>query len=339
MIWCIQIKDVGALGPREYKLYNTEKRSIKIVSEKELLKSNLSIENLQIDNSKNNKVVSRMGSLDKITNKLGVIVLGKYSDGSVKIVDSSGIESRLSFNDFQSFYNWHPAYNAKISHGTIMGINWSIPLLDEESYLSCTIGWSDWHDFILDYGRSQTELKLRLTSKAIKLKFSYSSDLSKKILDFVEDVNMVMVDNVVKFDTFDNLLSFLSSLEKRISMPVRVNFKFLESSSGWNPDDWDLLEFYELLYGTDNYNYSTNTAKLFISQSKEIIDHLTPLCQDLKLSFTHSPYTTLSEITSSTKLNSFELQHDFFHVPIFYLCIPYVEPPSFFSGLKSWFKS
>ena len=337
MIWCIQIKDVGALGPRIFKLYNTKNKEIKEIEERNLISL---VKDGKIVNLKyTDKIESSMGLLDKITNKSCMLVLGKYSDNRIKVVDSSGQEQILSFADFEQLYRFMPTQNAKVSHGTVMGINWSIPLLEEEDYLFCNIGWYDWHDFILDYGHSKTELKLRLTSKFIKLKLEYSDNLNQKISDFVEHTNMVMVNNIIKFDTFENLLSFLSSLQKYLQVPAVVNFKFIANSSGWNPDDWDLLDFYELLYGKENYNYSTNTANLFVSQSKEIIDYLTPLCKGFNLSLTSSPYMTLSELTSSVKFNSFELQHDFSSKPIFYLSIPYVEPPSFFSGLKSWLRS
>ena len=107
----------------------------------------------------NTWIESSSGSLDKITNKVGFVVLSKTVSPTgellnVRVVDSNGEERIMSYKEAQSIFSVNPAQNAKLSHNTIMGIKCKLPelkmengVLTERKGLNCRLFFKDWSDF------------------------------------------------------------------------------------------------------------------------------------------------------------------------------------------------
>lgn len=333
-IWCIYVDDKGMRGSkmrkhsqdnfgRHFALYNDEKKEMKMLSEREAVnfirKGNI-VQNLKLDEF-NTWIEGSTGSLDKITNKNGYVVIERQKDADtgellgIRVVDSSGEDNLLSFQEVSNLFSRVPAQNAKLSHSTLMGINWSIPdkEIKVQETLLCRLFFRNWGDFnfsLIDEGES---LALSLVANKIYVQIECPSNLivelenvlNKKGLYFrkASDGSYIISFDLLNYK-IEDIIYEMSNIAMEVHCRSVFTFNFMLESVNWCTENIDLSIFYKSLdpsgsiekYPTD-MDIETCTSRIFRAIGSILDIEIQKICKSLGFKYV-APLTffTLSDV-------------------------------------------
>ena len=378
-IWCIYVDDKGYRNSkmrkhsqdnfgRHFLLYNADKKEMKMLEEREavnFLRKGNTVENLKLDEF-NTWIESSSGSLDKITNKVGFVVLSKTVSPTgellnVRVVDSNGEEKTLSYQEAYNLFSSNPAQNAKLSHNTIMGIKCKIPelkmengVVSERQGLNCRLFFKDWKDFDFRLIYDGKDSSLSLFGREIHLEIERPDELATVLGTTLTNMGIIyreVPESSCVYITYDlnrysilEIIKGLKDIEVSLNCYLVLSFVFMQNSTNWNHNGLDLSEFYKDIdpkksierYPVD-MDIETCVSRIVRSSGTILLEKIQNFCDGFQVHFIPPlTYLTPDDVRSEFRsLSKFYLSCNITNGIQLSVLVPDIkhEKPSFFSRL------